>query len=129
MFTTCFGSLQAITRLFRIIEDVTSPAFVVEDRQWRSSVIDVFRYFFGALWEDERVRSGPWCYDVSLTDMSFSGGDQISSGHVVTNTAGRPLRCHWFVLGRGCSEIPCRRSHDAGLVLESTSTTLPSMAL
>ena len=57
MFTTCFGSLQAITRLFRIIEDVTSPAFVVEDRQWRSSVIDVFRYFFGALWEDERVRA------------------------------------------------------------------------
>ena len=57
MFTTCHGSLQAITRLFRIIEDVTSPAFVVEDRQWRSSVIDVFRYFFGALWEDERVRA------------------------------------------------------------------------
>ncbi|TFK89146.1 hypothetical protein K466DRAFT_545801 [Polyporus arcularius HHB13444] len=53
-----FGSwelrMQAITRLFRIIEDVTSPTFVVEDRQWRSSVIDVFRYFFGALWEDER---------------------------------------------------------------------------
>ncbi|KAI0748219.1 hypothetical protein C8Q80DRAFT_1104066 [Daedaleopsis nitida] len=46
--------LQAVTRLFRVVQDVTSPAFMVEDRQWRSSVIDVFRYFFGALWEDER---------------------------------------------------------------------------
>ena len=50
-------SLEAVVRLFRIVEDVTSPAFTVEDRQWRSSVIDVFRYFFGALWEDERVRN------------------------------------------------------------------------
>ena len=49
--------MQAITQLFRIIEDVTNPPSVVEDRQWRSSVIDVFRYFFGALWEDERVRT------------------------------------------------------------------------
>ncbi|KAI0362213.1 hypothetical protein OH77DRAFT_1416438 [Trametes cingulata] len=46
--------LQAAVRLFRMVEDVTSPAFVVEDRQWRSSVIDIFRYFFSALWEDER---------------------------------------------------------------------------
>ncbi|TBU65728.1 hypothetical protein BD310DRAFT_803111 [Dichomitus squalens] len=46
--------LQAVVQLFRIVEDVTSPAFVVEDRQWRSSVIDVFRYFFAAMWEDER---------------------------------------------------------------------------
>ena len=38
-----------------MVQDVTSPAFVVEDRQWRSCIIDVFRYFFGALWEDERV--------------------------------------------------------------------------
>ncbi|KAI0780831.1 hypothetical protein BD413DRAFT_500442 [Trametes elegans] len=46
--------VQASVRLFRMVEDVTSPAFVVEDRQWRSSVIDIFRYFFAALWEDER---------------------------------------------------------------------------
>ena len=52
----CQTSLQAVMRLFRVVEDVTSPAFSVEDRQWRASVIDVFRYFFGELWEDERVR-------------------------------------------------------------------------
>ncbi|KAH9951250.1 hypothetical protein B0H21DRAFT_272251 [Amylocystis lapponica] len=46
--------LQAVLRLFRIILDVTSPAFNVEDRQWRSSVIDVFYYFFSCLWTDER---------------------------------------------------------------------------
>jgi hypothetical protein len=48
-------SFIAVTRLFRIILDVTSPAFNVEDRQWRSSVIDVFYYYFSAAWADEKV--------------------------------------------------------------------------
>ncbi|OBZ75571.1 hypothetical protein A0H81_04216 [Grifola frondosa] len=46
--------LQAVMRLFRIIEDVTSPSFNVEDRQWRSSVIEVFYYFFSSMWIDDR---------------------------------------------------------------------------
>ncbi|KAI8998560.1 hypothetical protein BD414DRAFT_519687 [Trametes punicea] len=46
--------LQAVARLFRMIEDATSPSFNVEDRQWRSSLIDIFRYFFSSMWEDER---------------------------------------------------------------------------
>ncbi|KDQ60796.1 hypothetical protein JAAARDRAFT_173016 [Jaapia argillacea MUCL 33604] len=45
---------QAVTRLFRMILDVTSPAFLVEDRQFRSAFIDVFTYYFKALWSDER---------------------------------------------------------------------------
>ncbi|KAH9946036.1 uncharacterized protein BXZ73DRAFT_86240 [Epithele typhae] len=45
--------LQAVVKLFRIVEDVTSPAFNVEDRQWRSSVNSIFYYFFRALWEDD----------------------------------------------------------------------------
>jgi hypothetical protein len=44
-----------VSRLFRIILDVTSPAFNVEDRQWRSSVIDVFYYYFSAAWADEKA--------------------------------------------------------------------------
>ncbi|CDO71214.1 hypothetical protein BN946_scf184863.g9 [Trametes cinnabarina] len=48
------GRLEAVVRLFRMVEDTTSPSFDVEDRQWRSSVIDIFRYFFSALWDDER---------------------------------------------------------------------------
>lgn len=47
--------LRAVTRLFRIILDVTSPAFSVEDRQWQSSIVDIFYYFFSAMWSDERV--------------------------------------------------------------------------
>ncbi|KAF7304918.1 hypothetical protein MKEN_01206100 [Mycena kentingensis (nom. inval.)] len=46
--------LLAVSRLFRIILDVTSPAFNVEGRQWRSSIIDVFYRFFFALWTDEK---------------------------------------------------------------------------
>ncbi|KIK57795.1 hypothetical protein GYMLUDRAFT_228917 [Collybiopsis luxurians FD-317 M1] len=46
--------LSAIIRLFRIILDVTSPAFIVEGRQWRSSIAEVFYYYFSSLWADEK---------------------------------------------------------------------------
>ncbi|KAE9396073.1 hypothetical protein BT96DRAFT_997116 [Gymnopus androsaceus JB14] len=46
--------LRAIVRLFRIILDVSSPAFTVEGRQWRSSITDVFYYYFSSLWADEK---------------------------------------------------------------------------
>ncbi|KAF9482782.1 hypothetical protein BDN70DRAFT_800871 [Pholiota conissans] len=50
--------LSSITRLFRMISDVTSPAFNVDGRQWRSSVIQIFNSYFSALWADpsEEVR-------------------------------------------------------------------------
>lgn len=58
---TCFEltlcRLVAVTGLFRIILDTTSPDFNVEGRQWRSSIVDVFYYYFGSLWTDDRVRS------------------------------------------------------------------------
>ncbi|KAI0928528.1 hypothetical protein AcW1_005746 [Taiwanofungus camphoratus] len=57
--------LQAVSRLFRIILDVTSPAFKVEDRQWKSSVIGVFHSFFSSMWtierEEVRVAVDTWC--------------------------------------------------------------------
>ncbi|KAJ7285806.1 hypothetical protein C8J57DRAFT_1431486 [Mycena rebaudengoi] len=43
-----------LRRLFRIILDVTSPAFNIEGRQWRSSVTEIFYRFFFALWADEK---------------------------------------------------------------------------
>jgi hypothetical protein len=55
LFLLPVNSLLAVTRLFRIILDVTSPDFHVEGRQWRSSIIDVFYHFFRAMWADERV--------------------------------------------------------------------------
>jgi hypothetical protein len=56
VLTAC-RSFLAVTRLFRIVLDVTSPFFHVEGRQWRSSVIEVFYRYFGAIWMDERVSS------------------------------------------------------------------------
>ena len=38
-----------------MISDVTSPAFNVEGRQWRSSVIEIFYHYFAALWADPTV--------------------------------------------------------------------------
>ncbi|KAJ6596919.1 hypothetical protein DFH09DRAFT_972654 [Mycena vulgaris] len=46
--------LLGVIRLFRIILDVTSPAFNIEGRQWRSSIIEVFYRYFFALWADEK---------------------------------------------------------------------------
>ncbi|KAH7871820.1 uncharacterized protein C8R40DRAFT_1256268 [Lentinula edodes] len=46
--------LSALVKLFRIILDVTSPAFTVEGRQWRSTITEVFYYFFSTLWADEK---------------------------------------------------------------------------
>ncbi|KAK0197058.1 hypothetical protein F5146DRAFT_1099379 [Armillaria mellea] len=46
--------LEGIARLFRIILDSPSPDFQVEGRQWKSSVGDVFYYFFASLWTDKK---------------------------------------------------------------------------
>ncbi|KAL0071388.1 hypothetical protein AAF712_001245 [Marasmius tenuissimus] len=46
--------LSAVTKVFRLILDITSPAQTVEGRQWRSSITDAFYYFFVSLWADEK---------------------------------------------------------------------------
>ncbi|KIM49085.1 hypothetical protein M413DRAFT_95490 [Hebeloma cylindrosporum] len=48
--------LSGLNRLFHIISDVTSPAFNVEGRQWRSSVTCIFHFYFSSLWADPSVR-------------------------------------------------------------------------
>jgi hypothetical protein len=72
-FNTLCHSLQAVTRLFRMVLDVTSPAFNIEDRQWRSSVIDVFYHYFRATWADERVCP---LFGFIATDTKGFGFDQ-----------------------------------------------------
>lgn len=47
--------LSSVNRLFRMVADVTNPAFNVEGRQWRSSVSEIFYAFFSALWADDSV--------------------------------------------------------------------------
>jgi len=42
-----------------MITDISSPAFDVEGRQWRPSVIDIFYWFFSSLWNDPNVSIGP----------------------------------------------------------------------
>ncbi|KAG7092480.1 hypothetical protein E1B28_008832 [Marasmius oreades] len=46
--------LAAVRKLFRLILDIKVPAQTVEGRQWRSSITDVFYFFFGSLWRDEK---------------------------------------------------------------------------
>ncbi|KAF8077923.1 hypothetical protein FPV67DRAFT_1403007 [Lyophyllum atratum] len=70
--------LLAVTRLFRVILDVTSPSFNIEDRQWQSSVTDIFYYFFISLWSDEReeIRVAVEAFSASLLAVHF---DAISA--------------------------------------------------
>ncbi|RDB21389.1 hypothetical protein Hypma_011626 [Hypsizygus marmoreus] len=64
---------DAVTRLFRIILDVTSPYFNVENRQWRSSVADIFYFFFSAMWGDqqEEIRIAVNSFSSSLLPAHF----------------------------------------------------------
>ncbi|KAG2034905.1 hypothetical protein BDR03DRAFT_900655 [Suillus americanus] len=46
--------LLALDRFFRMVLDITSPDFVVKDRPWKHSVVDLFYYAFEPLWVDEK---------------------------------------------------------------------------
>ncbi|KAG1891051.1 hypothetical protein F4604DRAFT_1566337 [Suillus subluteus] len=46
--------LLALDRFFRMVLDITSPDFVVKDRPWKHSVVDLFYYAFEPLWIDEK---------------------------------------------------------------------------
>lgn len=47
--------LSAVTRLFRILQDVINPSFEVEGRHWRSSMTVVLYFYFSTLWTDSKV--------------------------------------------------------------------------
>lgn len=65
--------LLAVTRLFRIILDIISPNFTVEDRQWRSCVNDIFFYFFTAKWADgsKEIRTAADAFSSTLLQGHF----------------------------------------------------------
>lgn len=50
-------SLQAVTRLFKVILDIISPAFDVEGRPWRSSLADIFYHFFAVMLSNEQEKN------------------------------------------------------------------------
>jgi len=56
MLLKVFARLLALNRLFGMSLDITSPDFVVENRSWKHSVVELFYYVFEPLWVDEKVR-------------------------------------------------------------------------
>ncbi|KAF8628329.1 hypothetical protein AX15_003874 [Amanita polypyramis BW_CC] len=46
--------LSAVTRLFRVVQDVINPAFEVEGRHWRSNMTIVLYFYFNTLWTDNK---------------------------------------------------------------------------
>ncbi|THH16358.1 hypothetical protein EW146_g4274 [Bondarzewia mesenterica] len=65
--------LQAVKRLFRMILDITSPAFTLEDRQWRSSTVCIFYHYFTSMWRDpqEEVRVAVDTWSQTLLPIHF----------------------------------------------------------
>lgn len=55
MLLKVFARLLALDRLFRMTSDITSPDFVVENRPWKHSVVELFYYTFEPLWVDEKA--------------------------------------------------------------------------
>ena len=47
--------LSAITRLFRVLQDITNPAFEFEGRHWRSSMTVILYFYLELLWTDDKV--------------------------------------------------------------------------
>jgi hypothetical protein len=47
--------LFALTKLSRVIQDLTNPAFEVEGRHWRSNMTAALYFYFSALWTDDKV--------------------------------------------------------------------------
>ncbi|KXN89237.1 Protein kinase C delta type [Leucoagaricus sp. SymC.cos] len=45
---------SSATRLFRILQDVCSPNFNIDGRQWKSSIVRLFQTFFSLLWSDQK---------------------------------------------------------------------------
>ncbi|OAX44683.1 hypothetical protein K503DRAFT_196614 [Rhizopogon vinicolor AM-OR11-026] len=70
--------LLALDRLFRMTSDIASPDFVVENRPWKHSVIDLFYYAFEPLWADgkEEVRTA---VDTWLQTLLSAHLDAIAS--------------------------------------------------
>jgi len=93
-------SFLAVTRLFRIVLDVISPFFHVEDRQWRSSVIEVFYRYFGAIWMDERVSPTNSIESNQQFSHAFSGRNPASCRYLVTKFASCAFRSHLSLLER-----------------------------
>ena len=54
-FTDVPPRFDGTLRLFRMILDVNHPAFQIEDRQWRPSVIEIFIHYFACIWKDPTV--------------------------------------------------------------------------
>lgn len=91
--------LQAVNRLFRIISDVTSPAFVVEGQQWHSSVIEIFYHYFSALWFDPSVR---YLYNSSCRIISKVIQEEIRLAVQVSSAALLPA--HFNIISQCWNE-------------------------
>ena len=55
LFVDASPRFDGTLRLFRMILDVNHPAFQIEDRQWRPSVIEIFNHYFSCIWKDPTV--------------------------------------------------------------------------
>ena len=119
--------LSSINRLFRMISDVTSPAFNVEGRQWRSSVIEIFYYYFTALWADPTVGRSSASNTIPHNLNKILGRGSIISTIFVSCFTASPSRSYIAVLGRVSVESTDRRACATHQFLDPASSSLSEL--
>lgn len=92
--------LQAIVRLSRIVMDVISPSFEVEDRQWRPAIIDIFEHFFARMWADpqEEIRVAVDGFSSTLLPAHFEAIAQCWSEAIAKAPISERVRLVSFLI-------------------------------
>ena len=107
----CAWRFLAVIRLHRIILDVTNPSFHVEERQWRSSVIEVFYRYFSALWVDDKVTIQETSTIWTIAYRLNTGRNSASGWVRVAKSTPCPFRSYFTVLewvvGKGADCRAC----------------------
>jgi hypothetical protein len=110
-----------------MISDVTSPAFNVEGRQWRSSVIEIFYYYFTALWADPMVGRSSVSNTIPHNFNKLLGRGSIISAIFVGRFTASPSRSYIAVLGRVSVESTDRRACATHQFLDPASSSLSEL--
>ncbi|RXW20753.1 hypothetical protein EST38_g5104 [Candolleomyces aberdarensis] len=92
--------LVTVNRLSRILADVTSPAFNIDGRQWRSSIGETFTTYFSVLWNDaqEEIRLSIRVHVNSLLPAQIEAISQCWNEMLTTSPMADKLKLISFLI-------------------------------
>ncbi|KAH7103835.1 hypothetical protein BKA62DRAFT_694808 [Auriculariales sp. MPI-PUGE-AT-0066] len=90
---------QALTRLFRVIMDITHPEFYLAGLKWQAAVAPLYQLFFEALWQDDRetIRLAVDTWLKTLLPAHFDGISTCWNEYFLTSDYSDRLRLASFL--------------------------------